>query len=125
MGMWLTTKFAFGIDLGKGIPKQLYLTDDFDKEYNDRDGDVLNFFEHWKKAKCPDFPFDILTYCSYDYSYARYFLAYEPTIQTGYSEEPLFVQFPQIDVNLVKQLIEENGFGENVNPMWSIVSLYG
>lgn len=125
MGMWITTKFAFGIDLGKGIPKQLYLTDDFDKEYKDRDGDILNFFEHWKNAKCPDFPFDILTYHSYAYAHARYFLAYNTSIQTGYSDKPLFVQMPEIDVNLVKKLIKDNGFDHTIEPKWAIVSLYG
>ncbi len=123
--MWVTTKFAFGIDLEGGIPKQLYLTDDHDTEYERHDGDIANFFHHWKKEKSPDFPFKILTYCSYDYNHIRYFLAYEPTVQTGYSDSPLFVKMPDIDVNLVKNLIEKNGFGENVNPMWAVVSLYG
>lgn len=127
MSMWTTTKLSFGIDLGKGIPKNLYLTDDPDKEYEDRDGDVLNFFATWlhSKGKDFDFPFDILTYCSYDYKYARYFLAYKPTIQTGSSDKPLLVKFPEVDVLKVTKMIEENGFGTNVEPNWAIVSLYG
>ena len=127
MGMWVTTKLSFGIDLGKGIPKNLYLTDDPDEEYEKWDGDVLNFFEAWLKSKGEgfDFPFDILTYSSYDSQYARYFLAYKPTIQTGYTEKPLFVQFPEVDALIVTKMIEENGFGTNVEPAWAIVSLYG
>ena len=71
------------------------------------------------------FPFDILTYCSYDYRDAHYFLAYTPTVQTGYSDKPLLVNFPEVDSALIKKLIEEHGFGQDVTPSWAIVSLYG
>lgn len=127
MGMWTTTKLVFGIDLGKGIPKNLYLTDDVDEEYEQRDGDIGNFLHHWVKSKGKnfDFPFTIETYCSYEYKHARYFLAYKPSVQTGGDDKPTYVKFPEFDVASIKKMIEEYGFGQNIEPKWAIISLYG
>ncbi len=127
MGMWTTTKLVFGIDLGKGIPKNLYLTDDPDEEYEQRDGDVGNFLYYWEKSKGEnfDFPFTIETYRSYDYDRACYFLAYKPSVQTGGDDKPTYVNFPEFDVIAIKKMIEEYGFGQNVEPKWAMISLYG
>lgn len=127
MGCWVSTEVGFGIDLGKGIPKNLYLTNDHDKEYDKWDGDVLNFFETWKESKGKKFkfPFKILTYHSYNADEARYFLAYKPSIQSGGSDKPLYINMSDFDISSIKKMIEDNGFGKNVKPKWAVLSLYG
>lgn len=127
MGMWVTTKLAFGIDLGNGIPAHFFLSADPDEEYQEHDYDIHNFFTAWLEAqgKDFDFPFDILTYSSYDPSRARYFLAYTPSVISGGSSEPLYIKTPEFDVAAIKKMIEDNGFGQNITPVWAVVSLYG
>lgn len=127
MGMWVTTKLVFGIDLGDQIPGHFYLSADSDEEYNEHDGDIGNFFCAWLEEQDEGFtfPFDIVTYASYDSSRSRYFLAYEPSIQSGGSSEPLYINTPVFDVPAIKKMIEDNGFGKNVEPKWAVISLYG
>lgn len=127
MGQWVSTNVAFGIDLGQGIPNVFYLTNDPDEEYEKWDGDILNFFETWKESKGENFnfPFDIVSYYSYEADRARYFLAYEPSIQSGGSSEPLYFSTPEFEVASIKKMIEEHGFGDNVEPKWAVLSLYG
>lgn len=127
MGMWVSTKLVFGIDLGEDIPAHLYLTADPDEEYNEHDGDVGNFLAAWQKEQGEnfEFPFDIVIYKSYDPARSRYFLAYMPSIQRGGDDTPTYVNFPDFDVEAIKKMIEDNGFGQNVEPKWAMISLYG
>jgi hypothetical protein len=131
MGQWVTTTFSFGIDLGEKIPKNLYITDDHDAEYETHNGDIGNFLAAWEKFKGEnfDFPFDIITYKSYQFEDARYFLAYKPTIQKGWSDKPCWIKTPEFDVELVKKMIQDFGFKsdseDNHEPAFAIVSLYG
>lgn len=127
MGRYVNAILAFGIDLGQDIPGNLYLTADPDEEYNEHDGDVGNFLAAWEKEQAEnfEFPFDILTYCSYDPARSRYFLAYLPSIQSGGNDKPTYVNFPKFDVETIKKIIEDNGFGKNVEPKWAIISIYG
>lgn len=127
MGVSVTTTLAFGIDLGDQIPPHLYLSADPDEEYNEHNGDVGNFLAAWEKEQGEnfDFPFDILTYCSYDPARSRYFLAYIPSIHIVGNEQPSYVTFPEIDVPAIKKMIEEYGFGKDIEPKWAMISLYG
>lgn len=127
MGMWVSVDVAFGINLGTGIPDILYITEDPDQEWEDNDGDIANFLSAWLTSKGENFnfPFDILTYCSYESDRAKYFLAYKPSIQSGGSSDPIFFNTSGIDVETVKKLLEETGFTDNLNPAWAVVSMYG
>lgn len=127
MGRYVSTKLVFGIDLGEDIPRHLYLSADPDEEYNEHDGDVGNFLAAWEKEQGEnfEFPFDIVTYRSYDPAYSRYFLAYIPSIQLGDDNMPIYVNFPEFDIQAIKKMIVDNGFGKDVEPKWAIISLYG
>lgn len=132
MGMWSKSTLAFGIDLGEDIPDLLYLSeigDDEgrDEEFKNKESDIANFFDSWKESKGEEFefPFEILTYG--DYNHLNYFLAYDQSIQHGYSINPKIVKFIEIDVEKIKKMIEKNGFGEsgNISPNWCMLSFYG
>ena len=127
MGQWVSVDVAFGIDLGQGIPEMFYLTDNHRKEWQDNSGDISMFLDFWIDSKGEDFyfPFQCIKYCSYESDLAKYFLAYTPSIHSGESDEPVFFDTSNIDIDNIVSILQNNGFGENVQPRWAAVSIYG